>query len=213
MTAVPVPSATDILPVEAIDPAKAEAVKAVNTALSDFKATGNRFYLYRVVGLCVEAGLPVPEPVQLFANRQVGQVGALLQKKGARDDIADIFFGTVNDVGGRNAIRDHLDRLSVKDLNRDVDEYFDAIARGKITKEKVFSKLEAAHKVTPERLRKKYAQHSRPDDWLSLSQYCAAYRALGTRDSRGRVRLVVDIDNPYADASTTGGSADGYFAS
>jgi hypothetical protein len=214
MTAVPLPSPNEILPLEAVDPAKAEVVRAVNTALSDFKATGNRFYLYDVVGLCVDAGLTGPEPVQLFANRQVGRVGALLHKNGARDDIPDIFFGTLNAVGGRNAIRDDHDRQSVKALSRDVDDYSDAIIRGEITEGEVFVMVAAKHNLTPERARKKYKAHNRPDEWLSLSQCRVAYRALGTRDSSGRARLVVDIDNPQADASWPEEvPVDGYFAS
>lgn len=200
MTAVPVPSVNEIQPMEATDPAQAEVVRAVNTALSDFKATVNCFYLYDVVGLCVDAGITAPEPVQLFANRQVGQVGALLHKRGARDDIPDIFFGTLNSVGGRNAIRDDHDRRSVKTLSRDVDDYFDAIIRGEATETEVFVMVAAKHNLTPERARKKYKAHNRPDEWLSLSQCRTAYRTLGTPDGNGRVRLVVDIDNPQADA-------------
>lgn len=200
MTAVPIPSTNEIQPMEAIDPAQADVVRAVNTALSDFKATGNCFYLYDVVGLCVDAGVPCPEPIQLFANRQIGQVGALLHKRGARDDIPDIFFGTLSSVGGRNLIRDDHDRRSVKTLNCDVDEYFDAIIRGEATEADVFVMVAAKHNVTPERARKKYKAHNRPDEWLSLSQCRTAYRTLGTLDRNGRVRLVVDIDDPQADA-------------
>ncbi|WP_213736052.1 hypothetical protein [Bradyrhizobium sp. dw_411] len=98
----------------------AEVAARVNTEIANYNRDRNTLSLWKVLTICLENKIPIPEKVdKFFLNISHKLVGYSRDgQKEARQFISDLVLGTVNEDGGRGVFRSFHDTENERDIVR-----------------------------------------------------------------------------------------------